>query len=485
MAKDTSARAPAKTSLSREDAPAAHPRAPRARNGRLENVKLAVALVISIFAAVSALRAGSRPACIDYYQFWVVGRAVGKEGARDVYTDAERQRLGERAWQEAWAAQASRAEQDVPSKRIQAAHERQVLETFSTPWMYTLSGLASTDDYDADQARFEAFSTLAYMLAIAVFGKLLGFSPLGIAVSAWFFTSPWFKPFGDEVIAGNVNRIQVAFLAAFAWIASRERWRFKDVLSGAVLGAAISFKPNLAMAAVLLAVGGAMTGELAKLARQALGMLLGALLAIAISSAYFGSLAAWNDWLRTIPELMSQGTSAGGNYALSRLLLDRFGFSAARALPFFFVGVVALALWIARSRSKTRRVIASEPARALDRERDVLDISLVGLGAAISVLATDLVWLHYFVLCVPLSLFALRPVQPRRSRARWVMLASAILAVSMIALELLLPIFDIPRPSAASPYVNTGALVLVAVAAIDLAMHARGGATASPEPAAS
>jgi hypothetical protein len=470
MTKDTSARAPGKASLGRGGEPVA-------RGGRYEHAKLALAFAILIFAAVSALRAGSRPACIDYYQFWVVGRAVGKEGVHDVYSDSERKRLGERAWQEAWTAQGSRAEPDVPSKRIQAAHERRELETYSTPWLYMFFGFASTDDYDADQGRFQAFCTLAYMLAIAAFGRLLGFSPIGIAVSVWFFTSSWFKPFSDEVIAGNVNRIQVAFLAAFAWIESRARWRFRRELAGAVLGAAILFKPNLAIVAVVLAIGWGITRKFEELARHALGVAIGALLALAVSSAYFGSLGAWSDWVRTIPELMSQGATAGGNYALSRLCLDRFGFSVARGLPFFFLALTALALWGARSRSAGGGKLASGSARGFDRDRDALDILLVGLGAAISVLATDLVWLHYYVLCVPLALFALRPVThgaAKASMVSWARFAAAVLAVALIALQILLPIFDIPRPSAASPYVNAGALLLVAVSLIDLVARGRG-----------
>ena len=202
MAKETSARSAAVPDASRGESRVEAPSWKRA--------KLAIALAIAVFAAVSALVAGTRPACIDYYEFWVVGRAVRGNRAGDIYTDAERARLGEVAWNEALSAQASSATPDVPSKRIQAAGQRRVLETYSTPWMYTLLGLASTGDYDADQARFEAFSTLVFLLAIAAFGRLLGYSALRIALCAWFFTSTWFKPFSDELIAGNVNRIQVA-----------------------------------------------------------------------------------------------------------------------------------------------------------------------------------------------------------------------------------------------------------------------------------
>src|SRR5258705_1862400 len=101
---------------------------------------------------------------------------------------------------------------------------------------------------------------------------MLDYSSIGIALCALFFVSSWFKPFGDEVIAGNVNRVQVAFLALYLWIASRGPARARDPLAGFVLGAAILFKPNLAIVAIVLGLGWVMTRQFGKLARQAIGL---------------------------------------------------------------------------------------------------------------------------------------------------------------------------------------------------------------------
>jgi hypothetical protein len=452
-------------------------------------VKLAAAIAIVIFATVSALIAGSRPACIDFYQFWVVGRAVGEQRTHDVYTDAERKRLGELAWNEAMIAQNASATPSVPSKRILAAEERQVLETYSTPWMYTLFGCASSGDYDADQTRFQVFSTLAFVLAIAALGRLLGYGALGIALWAFFFTSPWFKPFSDEVIAGNVNRLQIACLALFAWLASRERWKHAQALAGFVLGAAIAFKPNLAIVAVVLAIGWGITRQHAKLARHGAGIAAGAFVAFAISCAFFRSARVWSDWIRTIPELLSQGPSASGNYAFSRLVHDVAGLSASRSsafelvvrmLPFELLALFAVALVRARARRNAAvREAETESDRTFDRA--AFDILLVGLGATISVLTTDLVWLHYYMLCVPLALFALRPERlGAAGAARWTLRAMAFAGTALVALQLFIRWFDIPRPSAASPYVNAGTLVLLVASLADLLFY-----THIPERAAS
>jgi len=480
MSKESSARASASSrssggvERSGDDATAA--------NELRRRVKLAAAIAIVIFATVSALSAGSRPACIDFYQFWVVGRAVGEHRAHDVYTDAERKRLGELAWNEAMSAQNSSATPSVPSKRILAAQERQVLETYSTPWMYTLFGCASSGDYDVDQTRFQVFSTLAFVLAIAALGQLLGYGALGIALWVLLFTSPWFKPFSDELIAGNVNRLQIACLALFAWLASRERWKHAQLLAGFVLGAAIAFKPNLAIVAVMLAIGWGVTRQNAKLARQGAGVAAGALVAFAISCAFFGSARVWSDWIRTIPELLSQGASASGNYAFPRLVHDVAGFSASRSpafdlvvrmLPFELLALFAVALVRARARPSAM-VREAEPESDRTFDRAAFDVLLVGLGATISVLTTDLVWLHYYMLCVPLALFTLRPERIGAAGAgRWALRAIAFAGTALVSLQLFIRMLDIPRPSAASPYVNIGALLLLGASLADLALCAR------------
>jgi hypothetical protein len=468
------------------------------RTRGFRGIEIPLALLVGVFALIAAVRAGATPSCIDFYQFWAVGRAVGKHQARDVYTDVERKHLGGLYWSEALNAQAHSQTPDVPTKRIVAAQERQVFETYSTPWMYTLFGIAASDDYDRDQDHFQAFATIAYAIGIAALAHLLGYRPLAIAACAWFFVSTWFKPFGDEVIAGNVNRLQVALLALFAWVHASKRWSARDVAAGVVLGVAILFKPNLALVAVVLALGYGIAGRFRELARIALGVAIGALAAFAISSAYFGTARAWSDWIGTIPELLSQGSTAGGNYALSRLVFDKSGLSLSRVLPFAMLALVALALLVARKRTsavtnanddtamnapsdaalsaqdEAARTNDTELARESARERAGFDVALVGLGATISVLATDLVWLHYYVLCVPLALFALRSARCARTvRSRWTLFAAALTGVLLVGLQLFLKILDIPRPSTASPYVNAGALLLCAVALVELASRMR------------
>src|SRR5581483_6338160 len=75
----------------------------------------------------------------DYYQFWVVGREIGKPGA-NIYSDAWRQDAGERYWQLAHQPQA-------PGVFRVASDTRRVLVTTSSPMLYWIFGVFSSENY--------------------------------------------------------------------------------------------------------------------------------------------------------------------------------------------------------------------------------------------------------------------------------------------------------------------------------------------------
>src|SRR5262245_4197984 len=147
-----------------------------------------LAFLLAAYALLSAWDTSVRPACIDYYQFWVVGRAVRLKESTDVYSASERKRLGDVYWQRAVADSEARAggsahrTQAPTTKRLQAANQRQELETFSTPWFYTLFGLFSGADYEKSQGVFQRASLVAYAAAILLLARLLGFSPAAAAL---------------------------------------------------------------------------------------------------------------------------------------------------------------------------------------------------------------------------------------------------------------------------------------------------------------
>jgi len=431
-----------------------------------------LAFLLAAYALVSAWDFSARPACIDYYQFWVVGRAVAAKETQDVYSDAERKRLGELYWQRSLAEAQARKDAAAtsnganaalpPTKRLQAASQRRELETYSTPWLYALFGLASGPDYDASQLAFQRTSLLAYAAAILLLARILGFSAAASALALGALLQ-WFNPFVDDTLAGNVNRLQLLVLAVVLWLECRARWPGRHLAAGAILGALLAFKPNLAAVSAMLVIGWAFRGAAGRVLQSLAGQVAGVVAAVLASAAVFGSLAPWSAWAREFPRLLAAGSPAAGsaaegNYSLARLLRDGAGVALGPALPGVLLLAVLGALAVARKRERAR------PGED-DVPREVL---LAGVGAALSLLGAELAWQHYFVALVPLAMALLARPLDGGAHGR---LRSALAAVglAMVSLQNVGRLLDLHAPAAGAGVVAGGTLVLCLLGTAEIA----------------
>jgi hypothetical protein len=430
-----------------------------------------LAFLLAAYALVSAWDTSARPACIDYYQFWVVGRAVRLKESTDVYSAAERKRLGDVYWQRAVADSEARAPRATDgsarrapapiTKRLQAANQRQELETFSTPWFYTVFGLFSGADYERSQDFFQRASLVAYAAAILLLARLLGFS---LAAAALLLAAllQWFNPFLDDTMAGNVNRMQLLVVVAFLGLECRARFPGRHVVAGVLLGSLLAFKPNLAAIAAVALLGWAFAGELRRTVESVAGIAGGIFLSVLVSARFFGSLAPWGSWSSELPRLMAPGSpSAGdareGNFSFARLLHDSAGITPGVALPLALLAATIVALVLERR----RRVSGPVPANGDRPSRDVL---LVGIGAVVSLLATELAWQHYFVAAVPLALVLLRPASGSLAKS-----TLALVALAMVSLQNVGRLFDLQKPAAGAAVVSAGTLLLFGLGLCSLA----------------
>jgi 4-amino-4-deoxy-L-arabinose transferase-like glycosyltransferase len=330
--------------------------------------------------------------CFDFYQFWVVGQAAPEEGTGNVWSGEERRRLAVE-WQQR-AAREQEAANPSP-RRALAAESRAELETYSTPWLYTLFGWTATGDYDRDLGWFQQVSLVAFVLAVLGLARLVGLAWSLAALLAAFLLA-FFAPLLSDVSVGNVNRLQFAALALSLVLGARA-WRGADLAAGGVLGLAVLFKPNLAYCALALGLGWVLLGRSGKLVRQAGGAALGALAAFAASSAWFGGARAWVDWGAVLGELLGEydHSRAKGNFALARLLGD-LGLPLAGPVLSVLLGGALLAALVLRRRAGVQPT-------------GLEDLALAGLGGAISLLSARLAWMHYYLLALPLGIFLLRP----------------------------------------------------------------------------
>jgi hypothetical protein len=390
--------------------------------------------------------------CIDYYQFWVAGLAAREPTTGDIYSDSERLRLGEAF--RARAEQTAAGKAQVP-KQLQAAQSRRVLETYSTPWLYTAFGLVSSGTYEKDQNRYLDFCLIVLVLSIAGISRLLGYSPAAALVAVITF-SLWFRPVLSDMHVGNVNRLQLGLLGLFLWVQCREPGPWRDAAAGFILGIAILFKPNAAFVAIVLVGGWIVLRQYRKAALELAGMLAAALVAVAAAFWYARSALPWASWARELSRLMNEYdlSATKGNYSLAWLLEERLGFSVAAALLVVGCALVYVALRPARA--------IEEPGReSLVRQ----DVALLALGCLLSLLMAKLAWLHYFVLAIPALLLLLRPAFPREAGAAWAGTPRglALLGGAMLALDPFLLLFRIDEAHPGAVWVVAGGTLLLFV----------------------
>jgi hypothetical protein len=427
---------------------------PRPRPDLLVKV---LAALLAAFALQGAFRRAPASAAIDYYQFWVVGRAVERGDAADVYSEAERARLGAVFLSAAREAAPRSPEERRRSRQLLAARHRPVLETWSTPSLYAAVGSLAGGSYDRDRAAFQRLSLAAYAGAIAVLAASLGHSFAAAALLLAVLVGA-FDPFASDLRVGNVNRLLLAALAAcLGLLRLGDGWPHR-LAAGAVLGAAATFKPNLSFPAATLLLGWMATGRPRRVLGFSAGLAAGAVLAGSAAAAWFGSAQAWVQWAAKFPALLG-GQDLGvaqGNYALLRLLEHASGWRPGPAAPALLFAAAASALWLA---------VRSTPERfAAPRERFALDAGLVAFGAVVSLLVARLAWLHYYVLAIPAVLVLLRP---RGSAGAPRRLALPLLALLAIAGETAAPLVG-SRPLGLAALASAGAALLFALLLAEL-----------------
>ncbi len=377
--------------------PSGSSRRVRARALRWALVVLSACLLAASLR--SALSQDPLAANIDFYQYWVVGRSLQAGSPARIYAPQERERMA-RADRE--AAQREAQSLGRPTRRLRAAGRREELGTYATPWLYTLFSWGVGGDYARDQTAYQTFCMALFLLSILAFGWLSGLPLAGTFLLGAFFLTG-FEPTLSEIRVGNVNRIQLAFLASFLLLQSRRSLPGKQTAAGFVLALGILFKPNLATVAFFLIAGWLLTRQVRKLLETLLGLALGATCAVTLSAWRFDGLGIWSEWVREILPLLREfdHSLAKGNLSLVRLLKDGLGWGESYVLaPLFALTFFAcLALGLRRKRPS-----APEPTSSLT----ALDQVLVGVGALFPLLAADLAWFHYFLLGLPLGFFLMR-----------------------------------------------------------------------------
>jgi hypothetical protein len=383
-------------------------------------------ILLAALSLSSAWKLASRDAGIDAYQFWVVGQALHAPGPAHVYSPSDRERLG--------GEYLEAARRTGKAWLVAVAERRKVLETYSTPFLYTAFGAFSTGDYETSLRNERVLILLCLVAGVLALARLAGLSwPFALGAVALF--AFWFSPFTSDLRVGNVNSIQFAALAAYAWIAARGPRRARDLLGGALLGLLVFFKPNAVFIPLVLATGWALERRARRLAHSAGGAVAGAAFALLASAWSFGSFHAWTEWasaLRNLPPNII--TVDLGNFALSRLAADVLGLDLGPVLTILVLAAAAAALWLRHRRRSDASVTTASATQD--------DLVGLALGCLLVVLTSGLAWLHYFVFTIPALLVLARP---REISARTLLVRRSVLALLFLGLSVQ-PLLDIGVP---------------------------------------
>ena len=260
--------------------------------------------------------------------------------------------------------------------------------------------------YEKDLSRFRVASWLCFLGATLILCRLLQFSLVSTLLAVGLFTLS-FQPLLADMWVANLNQIQLLSLACFLLFVTLS-W---EVLAGLALGIGVMLKPNIVIVAFLSVLVSLADREYRRMTRLLLGMCLAALLSVAISVSYFGQLAMWPDFIQSLPRtLATSAPMENGNIGLAVLLFRTMHWEMSMYILVILMAIVSIVIFKARW-DRTEK-LAAPPSHGADESTRSMHrmFVVVGLGCAVMLMSSRLVWPHYYVLLIPLELYLLRPL---------------------------------------------------------------------------
>jgi len=384
------------------------------------NLILSILVVLSLLGAW--LYAEEAPG-IDYYVAWVAADAVKNDSPHDIYKPISQYKLA--------VIYRNKADElkDAPRQKS-AARQQQELYISATPFMYWIIGVFSTGDYETDLDIWHALSIFLLTASILATCRLLGYS-MATSLAVLLPLIVWFIPLHSDLRVANVNSFQLGIIGLIFWLLSRGRNRRYIFVVGLVTGLLVMFKPNIAPVALLLAGGWLVRRQFAELLTGLSGMAAAAVTTMLVSSWWLGSATAWFDWLKVVRGIVELTYKESmGNVTIMSELSGGMSSEKQLFLALILSFLCLVFFWWGRR---------GEPASAgdqADESREVFEnILLFSVGCIVTMLASGVVWLHYYLLTIPMLLFAFRPIQaPGRMKNLPVLMLRVLPAIALVCL---------------------------------------------------
>lgn len=347
-----------------------------------------LAALTAIYAVVAVWRQTERAAGLDFYIYYVNAHIAARDDIGNIYDSDVQSRVGEEFYE--------RGQRSNSDLHKYDAGRRRFVDSVSSPFLYTTLRWVSRN-YERALKQYHLLVFVAFIGGFVLIARRVRMSWAAtlFLLAAMLF---WYGGWEGDLRVGNVNSLQLGALGV-ALVSP-------PVAAGVIMGLLISFKPNLLLVPLLLALSRIATGELDRLKREVAGSAVGVLIALIAAAINYGSFNVWLQWIARANEFYHRvPTRMERNVTPALSLFHQYGAAMSYALAALLTLIAAVAIWRAKRRD---------------------DVLIAGIAILIYLLSATVVWLHYMVLVVPVALALMR---------HRVTAAIALLALASIAEE--------------------------------------------------
>lgn len=350
------------------------------------------------------------PPC-DYYLFRGVGEAVSSQRISNIYSDEGTAQVISHM-----VDRASRSGSALEKNAVKVFEmdKTNTLRPTASPLLYAAVGILSTNSFDRDVLVFNIIMLASYLLSLLVLSKMLQLSAIWTAIVMLYFTA-LFNPYLVDTGSVNINQIQLLLITSIilSLVYQKTFW------CGFALAGSVMLKLNVMDLFLVVLCYAIVRYNAKQLCRFSVGGVSAAILSIIAGSLYFNDKFIWVKFIESIPKtlaIMSLHFELE-NLGLISLLkyITSIDFTVLLKILFYvpLLYMVVSAIYCRKNDScpgfaHGHRLSAKIINSATNHEPVLEAFMVTGAGISIMLLSSGVVWMHYYILNIPLILLIIR-----------------------------------------------------------------------------
>jgi hypothetical protein len=343
----------------------------------------------------------------DYYFSWGVANVVPSGSISNIYSDE--------GSSDVYKLMAEHAKKSASAKEKHANAVLEAALTFrptASPLLYTLFGFLSSYDFDKDVFVYSLIMLSCYITSIVLLCTMLKL-PLHWTVLSIIYLTVLYNPYLLDTTSSNVNQLQLLIISVLVYALANK----KTYLSGVLLAVGVLLKLNtmeLSLLAFLFVVINYSSKQILKVFA---GSFSAVVFSFIICSIYFDDFLIWSKFISSIPKTLAMMLKQfeSGNYGLVSLVDYTTNINIVWYLKILLYLPLLPIVVSGISNRKAASVICAPDRFSVTKQQVVSHDTIVeevfivvAVGTSIMLLSSQLVWMHYFLLNVPLLLLMVK-----------------------------------------------------------------------------